>query len=506
MTVALKRDFFPKAHFLLIVHPGKARPPLVPPHIANRAILILVANHRLPEPIQLLRVQRVEKDGERERDEEPDQRHTHRDMVALVIGHQTRQTREQGAAGDGSDDPGGTAFRVAAEPADRQREDGGEDAGFEEEDEREHGDAAFALGAHGGRDEDHYPGHEDHEHPAGLDEHHQPRGGEPSDGEEALADGIPIRARGVADLGGLDAVLDELARDADLRPDVAELSRDAEEEFILLAQRAVDESRQARGLFRLQRHVGIRDLGDGGEVKHDGEEEHKRGDPEVRPLHVAQVRGIGVLEEDARGEQRRHHGPDSLEGLAQLEAKLGKARRAAGGDERVRARFQGRQPGPDDEQRAAEAAEGAVDGRRPEHEGADAVDAQPRDEGPAVAELAHHPSRIRGRADEVGAEVGALQPPGFGRGDVERVLEFGVQHVQEPVGEAPEEEEHGHERDGHDGLPHCQRGGAGEAFVGDGFAVLLGDGVGVGGAALVEDFGYGGLFGGEETHFGGLMG
>ena len=53
----------------------------------------------------------------------------------------------------------------------------------------------------------------------------------------------------------------------------------------------------------------------------------------------------------------------------------------------------------------------------------------------------------------------------FGSRDVERVLEFGVEHVEETVGEAPEEKEHGDEGDGEDRLLDCEGGGTGEALV-----------------------------------------
>ena len=423
-------------------------------------------------------------------------------MVALVIGHQAGQTGEKRTAGDGGDDPRGPAFGVAAQTADGQREDGGEDARLEEEDQHQHGDAALAPSTHRRGDEDHDARHEHHQHPAWLHEHHQPRGGEPADGKQALANGVPIGAGGVADVGRLDAVLDELAGDPDLSADVAELRGHAEEELVLLAQRAIDEARQAGRLLGLQRHVGVGDLGDGREEEDDGEEEDEGGDAEVGPLDVAEVGGVGVLEEDARRQQRGHDGPDGLEGLAELEPELGQPRGAAGRDERVRARLQRRQARPDDEQRAAEPPEGAVHGRGPEHERADAVDGQARDEGPAVPELTYHPAGVRRRADQVRPEVGPLQPARFRRRDVERVLEFGVQHVQQPVREPPEEEEHRHERDGDDGLPHRERRRPGEPFVGDGFPVLLCDGLGVGGTALVEDLCDGRFFFGEETHDG----
>ena len=61
----------------------------------------------------------------------------------------------------------------------------------------------------------------------------------------------------------------------------------------------------------------------------------------------------------------------------------------------------------------------------------------------------------------------------FGGGDIEGVLEFGVEDVEKAVGETPKEEEDGHEDDREDRLSDGQGGGAGEASVGNALAVLL---------------------------------
>lgn len=70
-------------------------------------------------------------------------------------------------------------------------------------------------------------------------------------------------------------------------------------------------------------HVGISDFRDGGEEEDDGEHEDEGRNAKVCPLHVAEIVGVRVLEEDARGEQRGHDGADSLEGLREFETELG---------------------------------------------------------------------------------------------------------------------------------------------------------------------------------------
>jgi U3 small nucleolar RNA-associated protein 14 len=72
---------------------------------------------------------------------------------------------------------------MPTQPSDCEREDRGEDAGFEEEDEREHSDASFAMDTHCRSDKDHDCRHEYQEHEARLDKHHETGGGETSDGE-----------------------------------------------------------------------------------------------------------------------------------------------------------------------------------------------------------------------------------------------------------------------------------------------------------------------------------
>ena len=211
---------------------------------------------------------------------------------------------------------------MASETADGEREDGREDAGFEEEDEREGGDAAFAAGAHGRRDEDYDAGHEDHEHQSRLDDHHAACGSEAADREETLADGVAVGALGVGDVGALDGVFDELGRHAYLGADIAELCDDAEEELVLFAHRFVDVACEAGALLGLEGHVCVCDFWDRGEEEHDGEEKDEGRDAEVGPLNVGEVLRVGVFEEYARCEKGRHDRADCLEGLRDLETEF----------------------------------------------------------------------------------------------------------------------------------------------------------------------------------------
>ena len=135
-------------------------------------------------------------------------------------------------------------------------------------------------------------------------------------------------------------------------------------------------------------------------------------------MDVAEICGICVFEEDARGEEGRHYGADGLEGLAELETEFGQTRGTTGSDERVCRRFQRGKTAANDEERAAKAAKGAIDSRWPEHEGANAVNTETCDECPSVSKFADDEAGVGGGTDQVCTKVGTLQSAGFGCRDV----------------------------------------------------------------------------------------
>ena len=122
-------------------------------------------------------------------------------MIAFVISHKTSQSREESTAGNRGHNPGGATLGVAAQATDREGEDGGEDARFEEEDQGKHSHSSLAVSAHRGGNEDHYTTHEDHEDPSGFDKHHSASGCEAAESKETLADGIAVGSLGCGDAG-----------------------------------------------------------------------------------------------------------------------------------------------------------------------------------------------------------------------------------------------------------------------------------------------------------------
>ncbi len=83
-----------------------------------------------------------------------------------------------------------------------------------------------------------------------------------------------------------------------------------------------------------------------------------------------------------------------MEGLSEIETHFTVFGGTAGGDEGVGGGLEGRETRTDNKHRATEATEGAFDGRGPEHQSANAVDAETGDEGPAVAKAADDPAGV----------------------------------------------------------------------------------------------------------------
>lgn len=132
------------------------------------AIRIQNSDLALEVSIQLLRLEQVQIQRETPRDHKPDEGNTHSNLGIPMICHDAKNRWEDRASRDTADNEGRAALGVATETAQGEGEDCGEDAGFEEEDEGESGDASVALGDHGADDEDDDHGHEEPEDLAGF--------------------------------------------------------------------------------------------------------------------------------------------------------------------------------------------------------------------------------------------------------------------------------------------------------------------------------------------------
>ena len=234
-------------------------------------------------------------------------------MIASLVCKQTCKGGEKRTAANGSNNPGSTALGVTTKAAKCQGENGREDAGFEEEDERQHGNTTLAIDVDRADSEDHDHCREQKEHPSRLDEHEEAGCSKPADGEEALANSVAVGGVRWSNVRTLLAVLDELRRDCNLRADVTELCCDAEEELVLLSEWDVFVTCQIRALLSLERHVCICDFWNWGEEEDDGKQEDESCNTDVRPLDFGEIVDVGVREEDSGCEERGDDGADSLD-------------------------------------------------------------------------------------------------------------------------------------------------------------------------------------------------
>ena len=227
--------------------------------------LTLNANLRPIECIQLLRLEQVQINRVGISDQEASKRHRHRNPRVARINDRTQHGREHGTARHGGDEERRTALSVAPEAAQTEGEDGGENAGLEEEDHAQHGDGGVAGGGDTGCDEDDTAGEEAQQDEARLDPLHHQTSYKAADCEQGLGDGEEVGALRSAEAGlDLRDVVDEEARDGDLGANVAELGGDAPEERVLVAEGLVDVAGGGLGLFGLGGDVCVCDFGDAG--------------------------------------------------------------------------------------------------------------------------------------------------------------------------------------------------------------------------------------------------
>ena len=323
--------------------------------------------------IELLALGNVEVQRVGPGDGEEGKRDTHGLSGSDEIGDVSKDDRADGATADGGDEEGGTALGVATETTEGEGEDDGEDAGLEEEDDVEHADTApvggggaARVGANGGGDEDHDEGLEGEEHVTGLTAKvHDTGGGEATDGEERLGNGVEVGALvvalGDAQLGRrLSKVVDVVGCASDLASNVRELCKGSPEKSVLLAERLVDVAVADGGRFLLG-HVAVRDLGNvlSSEEEDKGEDGNEDGDGKVHVLYSLEGLSIlsDVLEDDLGSEDGRNDGANSLDGLRQLKTELGPLGGTADGNVWVGADFKSRQTRSGNEHGSAETTE-----------------------------------------------------------------------------------------------------------------------------------------------------
>ena len=184
-------------------------------------------------------------------------------------------------------------------------------------------------------------------------------------------------------------------------------------------------------------------LGQAGAPDGDGEQDHADGDEAVDDLNragrAAQGLGRRRAEEDRAADQGAEEDAQGIERLGQVQPLRGLGRIAQDVDVGVGAGLQDAQAGGENEHRADEGQEGARARRRDEQQGADGGDRQTRHDAELVAARVQQHAR-RDRQQQIGPEIGDLQPGAVGLADAQRLLEMLVQHVQQTIGQTPDQE------------------------------------------------------------------
>lgn len=188
-----------------------------------------------------------------------------------------------------------------------------------------------------------------------------------------------------------------------------------------------------------------------GEEEGGGDRDTETRDGEVDPLDVGEVVGILTGKEVLGSDQRTGERGDTVERLRELKTEVGDAGRGHDRDIRVCRDFERSKTASSDRCADDEAAKDGVGvggadrelGHRPEKNGAERVKTETHDDGKLVA-AALQDFSSNGREGKVtDTKVGSLQAGRLDLGDAENVLEVLVEHIEETVGETPEEEEGG---------------------------------------------------------------
>ena len=217
----------------------------------------------LIESIQLLRLEQVQVDRERVRDQETAQRYRHRNPCVPRIDYSTEHGRENRTTRHRRNKERRTALSVAAKTTQRQREDCRKNTRLKKQHYTQHRNRRIARGRNSSSDEDNAPTQEPKQNESRLNPLHHQRGNEAAHSEQRLRDSEKVRAVGGGETGlDFGDVVDEEASDCDLGTDVAELRCDAPEKRVLATEGLVDVAGGGFSLCGLGGDVGVCDLGD----------------------------------------------------------------------------------------------------------------------------------------------------------------------------------------------------------------------------------------------------
>ena len=175
---------------------------------------------------------------------------------------------------------------------------------------------------------------------------------------------------------------------------------------------------------------------EGDDHDHDADEQIGHGD-------VGRL--VFVVEEEVTTGHRADNPTQTVEGLREIDALFAVFGLAEYGDIGVGGGFEEGESAPDDEEAAEEEGEGHDLRAGNEEQRADAVEDKAEQHAGTVAVAANEGAGGQ-RHEEISAVDHDLDVGRFGFGEVQRVLEVLVQHIENAVGETPQKEEGGDQK------------------------------------------------------------
>nr|POE52107.1 hypothetical protein CFP56_52488 [Quercus suber] len=359
---------------------------------------------------------------------------------------------EDGAARDGGGDGDGGGLGVRAHAAQRLPEDEGEERAFAEEGHDEHGEAGGTGEVRGERGEQDGADVEEGDEMARFEDEAEAGADEAGDGKGGVGDGEVVRGV-VGGVGGgeVDA---EGCRVNFLATDVAELAEDAK------GERDPDDGNvvPSGGVGAVQSFTCVFELAVRGFREWDvvvchGQQDRGQRDAKICPLRVHERGRVGrPVEEGFVGDQGRHDTADSLHALTEVEADLGILGSTTQRNEGIGGDFQNGQANCNDKVGDDEGRKRSQNSRGPEDHGAARVDGQPDGKAGFEAPPLQHPVSDRQGPDEISRKICTMAAGVLARRPLSDALELLIQHREQAVFEAPDEEQDGDHGDRKNGF------------------------------------------------------
>ena len=383
-------------------------------------------------------------------DEETNEGHDEAVGHGRVVGNQSHEHGSHGTADDPHDEQRGGDFRATTQTAEREGEDGGEHDAFAEIDDEQRRETHAAGRGH---DEHGAVGgdkSENGEETFGADVLHDPTA-EHATGEEKPHAADTEDKTGIAaiDAGTLHGIVDEETVHAGLCRHVDENTNPSEEESAVAEQHmevaviVIAPGFECRFLGLGEFVLLGSDFGQTNAREQEGDDHDHDADEQIGHGDVGRL--VFVVEEEVTTGHRTDNPTQTVEGLREIDALFAVFGLAEHGDIGVGGGFEEGESAPDDEEATEEEGEGHDLRAGNEEQRADAVENKAEQHAGTVAVAANEGAGGQ-RHEEISAVDHDLDVGRFGFGEVQRVLEVLVQHIENAVGETPQKEEGGDQK------------------------------------------------------------